>query len=579
MCTKTPDMMNKIRPIILAVTVVLAGLLAYGVFTLPSPKGADAEGFSAERVIKDIEVISKEHHSVAHPEERAEVREYLVERLEQLGADKVEIYSYDSLVGPKNKHVVYTFDAHNILAEYEPLQASEDTTYLLFVAHYDSRYSQPVLKDTVWSYGAADDGYGLGVSLETVSQALKFRDEWKQGVKVLFTDAEEVGMMGMTAMWENDRQVFDNVGLMINVEARGPWGPALLFEACPGNEKVMELYADAAKYPFTYSLTTVVYNFMPNFTDFTIVKDSIPGLNFSTIVDVNHYHTDLDNFSNVSAKSIQHYGEQILPIAKAYLTGAEYSDKEYLKADEDATNFSIPLLGLFNFSKIGYTIFNVVVFVIFLLILTLEGVRGRLKAAGVFKVSVSVLGLAVAVLAVGELVAYICSVAVGAKFKPFGIMLGISFDNIAMLVSTVVFFLLSVWGYMILRGRAVQKTAGSMRANAGTAAASKFACTQLYGALALMFVLSAALLIALGENLMFLVPLFFATAGLLLWRLTGLKLWLLASIAAILLHALSFLYALAMALTIGAFGAVAMLAFCDFMVLIPLADLYMMKTK
>ena len=118
-----------------------------------------------------------------------------------------------------------------------------------------------------------------------------------------------------------------------------------------------------------------------------------------------------------------------------------------------------------------------------------------------------------------------------------------------------------------------------MRANAGTAAASKFACTQLYGALALMFVLSAALLIALGENLMFLVPLFFATGGLLLWRLTGLKLWLLASIAAILLHALSFLYALAMALTIGAFGAVAMLAFCDFMVLIPLADLYMMKTK
>jgi hypothetical protein len=158
-------------------------------------------------------------------------------------------------------------------------------------------------------------------------------------------------------------------------------------------------------------------------------------------------------------------------------------------------------------------------------------------------------------------------------------MLGICFDNIAMLVSTVVFFLLSVWGYMILRGRAVQKTAGSMRANAGTAAVSKFACTQLYGALALMFVLSAALLIALGENLMFLVPLFFATGGLLLWRLTGLKVWLLASIAAILLHALSFLYALAMALTIGAFGAVAMLAFCDFMVLIPLADLYMMKTK
>ena len=571
--------MNKIRPFILAVAVILAGLLAYGVFTIPSPKGLDEEGFSAARVLKDIEVISKEHHSVAHPEERAKVREYLICRLEQLGADTVQIFRYDSLVGPKNKHVVYTFDAHNILAEFAPLQPSEDTTYLMMVAHYDSRYSQPVLRDTVWSYGAADDGYGVGVTLETVSQVLKNRDQWKQGVKVLFTDAEEVGMMGMTAMWENDRQEFDDVGFMINIEARGPWGPALLFEACPGNEKVMNLYAEAARYPFTYSLTTVVYNFMPNFTDFTIVKDEIPGLNFSTIVDVNHYHTDLDNFSNVSSKSIQHYGAQVLPIVETYLTDSVYSDKDYLRAETDATNFTIPLLGLFNFSKVGYVIFNVVVFILFLLVFALDGVRGRLKASKVLKVSASVLGLAVVVLALGELIAYICSVAVGAKFKPFGIMLGISFDNIAMLISTIVFFLLTVWGYMILRGRAVQKTVGSMRASASVAAASKYACTTLYGALTLMFFLSAVLLIALGENLMFLIPLCFATAGLWLWRLLGCRFMLVLAIVAILLHAFSFLYALLMALTIGAYGAVAMLAFCDFMVLIPLADLYLMPGR
>ena len=571
--------MNKIRPIILTLAVILAGLLAYGLWTQPSPKPIDYEGFSAERVVNDIEVISKEHHSVAHPEERAKVREYLVERLEGLGADTVQIFRYDSLVGPQNKHVVYTFDAYDVLAEFPPIQASDDTTYMMFVAHYDSRYSQPVLKDTVWSYGAADDGYGVGVTLETVSQALKFRDQWKQGIKVLFTDAEEVGMMGMKAIWENDRQVFDNVGFMINIEARGPWGPALLFEACPGNEKVMELYDDAAKYPYTYSLTTVVYNFMPNFTDFTIVKDSIPGLNFSTIADVNHYHTDLDNFSNVSAKSIQHYGAQILPITKTYLTGEQYADRDSLKADSDATNFTIPLLGLFNFSKTGYLIINIAIFLLFLLVFALEGVRGRIKAAKVFKVSASVLGLAVAVLALGELVAYVCAAAVGAKFKPFGIMAGISFDNIAMIVTTAVIFLLAVWGYAILRKKAVMKTAGSMRASAGVAAASRYACNTLYGALALMFLLSAVLVAVLGENLMFFVPLTFATGGLIFWRLTGWRFWLVASIALILLHAFSFLYALAMALTIGAYGAVAMLAFCDFMVLIPLADLYMMKTK
>ena len=571
--------MNKIRPIILAVAVVLAGLLAYGVCTIPSPKGLEEEGFSAARVVKDIEVISKEHHSVAHPQERAKVREYLVSRLNQLGADRVEVFRDDSLVSPKNRHVVYTFDAYNVMAEFAPLQASEDTTYLMMVAHYDSRYSQPVLRDTVWSYGAADDGYGLGVILETVSQALKNRDQWKQGIKVLFTDAEEVGMMGMKSMLENEHQEFDNVGLIINVEARGPWGPALLFEACSGNEKVMDLYASAARYPYTYSLTTVVYSFMPVYTDFTMVKNDIPGLNFSTIVDINHYHTDLDNFSNVSPKSIQHYGAQILPIVETYLTDSVYSDKDYLRAEADATNFTIPLLGLYNFSKVGYVIFNVVVFILFLLVFALDGVRGRLKASKVFKVSASVLGLAVAVLALGEFIAYLCCVSVGAKFKPFGTIVGIRFDNVAMLISTVVFFLLTVWGYLLLRGRAVKKTAGSMRANASVAAASKYACSTLYGALTLMFFLSAVLLIALGENLMFLIPLCFATAGLWLWRLLGCRFMLVLAIAAILLHAFSFLYALVMALTIGAYGAVAMLAFCDFMVLIPLADLYLMPER
>ena len=571
--------MNKFRPFILAATVVVAGLLAFGLWTRPSVEPSDAEGFSAARAVKDIEVMSKEHHSVAHPEERAQVREYLVQRLQQLGADTISLFKYDSLVGPENKHVVYTFDAVNILAEFSPLTPSEDQTYLLLVAHYDSRYSQPMPKDTVWSYGAADDGYGVSTILETVAQTLKYRDDWNQGIKVLFTDAEEVGMMGMKAAWANDRHIFDNVGFMINIEARGPWGPALLFETCPGNEKVMELYAKAAEYPFTYSLTTVVYNFMPNFTDFTIVKDHVPGMNFSTIVDVNHYHTDLDNFSNISEKSIQHYGAQIVPIAKEYLTNDIYSDKDYFRAENDTVNFTIPVLGLFNFSKGMYKVVNIIVFVLFLLAFALEGVRGRLKAANVFKSSLVILGTGVGVLVLGEVIAYVCALISGARFKLFGVIHGISFDNIAMSASVLLLIVICVLVYLRGRGAAVRKVAGSMRASAAYNAAAKYAGNMLYGTLTLMFLLSAVLLFALGENLMFFIPLTFATVALILYRLTSLKVWLLAAVPLILLHAFSFLYALAMALTIGAFGAVAMLAFFDIMVLIPMADMYLTAVK
>lgn len=570
--------MNRFRPLILAAAIILSGLLAYGLWTRPAAEPVDSEEFSAARAVKDIEVISKEHHSVAHPEERAAVREYLVQRLEQLGADTVMQYRYDSLTGPKNKHVVYTFDAVNVLAEFAPADI-QDPTYLLMVAHYDSRYSQPMPKDTVWSYGAADDGYGVSVILETVSQALKYRQDWKQGIKVLFTDAEEVGMMGMTAIWENDKEVFDNVGFMINIEARGPWGPALLFETCPGNEKVMDLYAKAAEYPFTYSLTTVVYGFMPNFTDFTIVKDEIPGMNFSTIADINHYHTDLDNFSNISAKSIQHYGAQIEPVTREYLTDEVYADRDFFKAEDDTVNFTIPVLGLFNFSKGQYMVLNIIVFILFLLVFALEGVRGRLKALKVFKASLAILGIGIGVLVFGELIAYLCALISGAKFKLFGVMHGVSFDNVAMIVSVALMALICVAVYISGRNKAIRKVSGSMRASAASNAAAKYAFNSLYGTLALMFFLSAVLLFALGENLMFFIPLTFAAAALILYRLTSLKLWILCAIALILLHAFSFLYALAMALTIGAFGAVAMLAFFDIMVLVPMADIYLSSNK
>ena len=386
-------------------------------------------------------------------------------------------------------------------------------------------------------------------------------------------------MMGMKAIWEKDSHVFDNVGLMINVEARGPWGPALLFEACPGNEKVMDLYADASRYPYTYSLTTVVYGFMPNFTDFTIVKDSIPGLNFSTITDVNHYHTHLDNFSNISERSIQHYGEQILPLARQYVTGEEYSDKDALKADDDAVNFTIPVLGLLNFSKTGYLVVNLVIFLLFLLLFGLEGVRGRIKAANVFIKSAAVLGFALVSLVAGEIIAYVCGLIAGVQFKPFGIMQGIGFDNIAMIVSMVLMIAVCALVYIAKRAKAMRSASGSMRANAGLNAVRSHAFNALYGSLALVFLLSVVLLIALGENMMFLIPLTFATLAMILYHMTNLRVWLLAAIVLILLHAFSFYYALAMALTIGALGAVMMLSFFDVMILIPLADLYLMPSR
>lgn len=530
--------MKTYRSLILTLSIALSALVAYGVFfSMPSPKDVDAEGFSSARVVKDLEVIAQEPHSVAHPEARDRLLNYLTERLEKLGGNP-QTYVYPNITSRK-----FTFDAKNLLAEFPPLKASSDTTYLLMMAHHDSRYPWKLMGDTVTALGAVDDGYGLGIILESIHQALKYRKEWNQGIKVLFTDAEEVDLQGMKAAHQYNKEIFDNVGLILNIEARGPFGPALLFETSPGNERLVKLYADHARYPFGYSITNMVYQQMPNGTDFNIVRDSIAGFNFSPVQDINHYHTDLDNIHNISEKTIQHYGEQIMPLMKEYLTNKEYAEKSYFLAEEDVIYFSIPLLGTFHSPKNTYWLLNIGVF---FLLLHLMFKQKNLPWKTILKPSGITIALGLGWIVFGEVIAWLSALSVGARFKLFGTVQGIPFDNAVILLS----LLILVMGMV----RFVQ---------------------NLYASLFTLMLLSFIALIIAGENMMFFIPLCIGTLSGMLWQATSSRIFPLLGVCLILLHAFSFVYIIAMALTIGALGLVLLVAFCHLIVVIPLAKLYL----
>lgn len=530
--------MKTYRSLILTLSIALSALVAYGIFfSMPSPKDVDVEGFSSARVVKDLEVIAQEPHSVAHPEARDRLLNYLTERLEKLGGNP-QTYVYPNITSRK-----FTFDAKNLLAEFPPLKASSDTTYLLMMAHHDSRYPWKLMGDTVTALGAVDDGYGLGIILESIHQALKYREQWNQGIKVLFTDAEEVDLQGMKAAHQYNKEIFDNVGLILNIEARGPFGPALLFETSPGNERLVKLYADHARYPFGYSITNMVYQQMPNGTDFNIVRDSIAGFNFSPVQDINHYHTDLDNIYNISEKTIQHYGEQIMPLMKEYLTNKEYAEKNYFLAEEDVIYFSIPLLGTFHFPKNTYWLLNIGVF---FLLLHLMFKQKNLSWKTILKPSGITIALGLGWIVVGEVIAWLSALSVGARFKLFGTVQGIPFDNAVILLSV----LILVVGMV----RFVQ---------------------NLYASLFTLMLLSFIALIIAGENMMFFIPLCIGTLSVMLWQATSSRIFPLLGVCLILLHAFSFVYIIAMALTIGALGLVLLVAFCHLIVVIPLAKLYL----
>ena len=530
--------MKNYRSLILILVIALSALVAYGVFfTMPSPKGLDEEGFSSARVVEDLKVIAKEPHSVAHPEARDRLLDYLSQRLEELGGNP-QTYVYPDITSRK-----FTFDAKNLLAEFPPLKASSDTTYLLMMAHHDSRYPWKLMGDTVTAMGAVDDGYGLGIILESIHQALKYRNEWNQGIKVLFTDAEEVDLQGMKAAHKYNKEIFDNVGLILNIEARGPFGPALLFETSPGNERLVELYANHARYPFGYSITNMVYRQMPNGTDFNIVRDSIPGFNFSPVQDINHYHTDLDNIHNISEKTIQHYGEQIMPIMQEYLTNPDYADKGYFLAEEDVVYFSIPLLGTLHFPKNTYWLLNIGVF--FLLLHTLYKEK-NIRWKNICMQSGITIAVSLGLVAIGEVIAWLSALSVGAKFKLFGTVQGIPFDNAAILLSILVLVVMMIRYIRNLRAP-----------------------------LFMLMLLSFISLAIVGENMMFFIPLCIGTLTLTLWQATSAKIFPLLGMFLICLHAFSFVYIIAMALTIGALGLVLLVAFCNLMVIIPLAKSYL----
>ncbi len=349
----------------LLLTIILSlaalGLILFNLY-LPSPKGVDFKGFSAERASNDINYISKEPHSVLHLYGRARVRDYLISRLNELGVKAVQ-HKYDSIKDYNGD----VYDIINVYSQIDPLSAKAKS-YLLLVAHYDSRNTTNVKGKSVTSLGAADDGYGLATILEVVSNVLQTRDKWVNGIRILFTDSEETGLYGIKYAIRNNSEIFTDVALVINIEARGVKGPAILFETSPGNSKLVDLYKNA-KTPFSYSFTSAVYNLLPNYTDFTLLKDTLPGLNFSVIDNLNYYHTDLDNFDNISLKSVQHYGEQVLPVVNKFIHDSCYSNSESLTDSEDSIYFTIPFLGLFTFSRGLYITVKYAISGLFLLLL------------------------------------------------------------------------------------------------------------------------------------------------------------------------------------------------------------------
>jgi hypothetical protein len=294
-------------PITFAV-LVLIGLLAIHAIQPPPAvdENAPATEFSAARAMHDVREIAKKPHPLGSPE-NDRVAEYLVKRLSELGLkpfkEKV-IVARHTPFGPDTWAEVNDVGAK--------INGKAPTGAVMMVAHYDSVPSGP---------GAGDDAASVAALLDTLA-AINFSGHpLGNDLIVLFTDGEELGLLGAKGFVEDPALAADlaQVKVVLNFEMRGDEGPSMMFQTSAHDSWLIDQLAAAAPFPRATSAAVSVYKRLPNDTDLTVFLDAgMAGMNFATAGGVTRYHTKLDNADLLDQRTLQHQGTYALSMARRF---------------------------------------------------------------------------------------------------------------------------------------------------------------------------------------------------------------------------------------------------------------------
>ncbi|HUQ84279.1 MAG TPA: M28 family peptidase [Gemmatimonadaceae bacterium] len=310
--------------------LVLCGLLVRDAARPPAPLPASAPSteFSAERALAHVREIAQRPHPIGSPD-NVRVREYVLAQLRALGLEpEVQATTGVGTRYPEAGRVV------NVMTRL-PGKTPGGLAVVL-MAHYDGVAGGPA---------AGDDAAGAAAVLETL-RALKAGPPLAHDVIALITDGEEAGLLGAAAFVRSHAWAKD-VGVTLNFEARGTTGRSYMFETGPGNLDVARVLRGAGDVSAT-SLSVTVYRTLPNDTDLSeMALLNKPALNFAFADGVERYHTAHDDVEHLNPGSLQHHGQQMLTLARAFGDGPLPRP-----ATGDAVFFDVPLLGLIVYPEL-----------------------------------------------------------------------------------------------------------------------------------------------------------------------------------------------------------------------------------
>jgi len=321
--------------------------------------------FSAERAFRHVVALAGEPRPIG-TEAHAQARAYILSELRALGLDpQVQV---TLVVDPQSAVDPAWSVAGNIQNVVARLRGTGGGKAILLLGHYDSVATGP---------GASDDAAGVATLLET-ARALQAGPAIKNDVILLFTDAEEVGLLGVVGFVEQHPWAKD-VGLALNFDTGGDTGVVYTYQTSPGNARLIAEYARAVPYAVASSMMDAVYRTMPNESDFTpLLEAGIAGFNFAHVGGKFRYHTLTDSAANLDQGSLQHQGSYALSLTRHFgdldLTG--------LSSSSNSIYFNILGLGLVQYPEAWALPIAAAIALLFVGLVALGWRRGQVTAGG-----------------------------------------------------------------------------------------------------------------------------------------------------------------------------------------------------
>ncbi|BAL85736.1 putative M28-family peptidase [Actinoplanes missouriensis 431] len=319
------------RPIAAAAVLAvlaLAGFFAIRSITPPAarPASAPAGDFSAERAFEHVRQIAAAPHPAGSPANE-KVHDHLIDTLRGLGLSP-ESQDTVTIQGGTLSASAGGAGLARVRNVVTLIPGAASTGRIILVAHYDSAQVGP---------GGNDDAAGTATILETARALTSAGGRLRNDVVLLLTDAEEACLCGAKAFVDQHPLAKDG-GVVLNLEARGSDGPAIMFETSDGNGRLVSAYG-AAPQPVGTSFAVEIYRLLPNDTDFTPFLDAgFLGMNAAYIDGAAVYHAPTDTPESMNTASLQHHGENTLAVVRE-LGGRDLSG---IGEGGDATYFPVP---------------------------------------------------------------------------------------------------------------------------------------------------------------------------------------------------------------------------------------------